>query len=93
MKEREIDMYGVVLSFSVPKLTKRKEWMMQVTLTDDSINFRANGNNGNDTSRNENHTGPQSITINIFRQSIDLLPKLKRAGDILRGHRLLPEVC
>ena len=84
MKEREINFYGIILSFSVPKFTRRKEWMMQITVTDESI-----------CEESDVTTGPQVIpfvTLTVFHRNKDNLPCVFCAGDIIRCHRVLVDV-
>ncbi len=88
VKEREVNIYAIVLSFGIPKLTKKGQWMMQITLTDDSI---ALGNEASDILRVERSI-PKNFSMTFFNRSRDFFPKIFCAGDIIRCHRILPEV-
>jgi hypothetical protein len=90
-KQREVNIYAIVLSFSVPKLTRKGHWMMNITVTDESIS----SGNDEDHSNNESEKGDRivpSMTVTIFRPSRESLPLVLSAGDILRCHRVMPDV-
>ncbi len=80
-KEAEFNIYGIVLGFTVPKLTRKGDWMMQVTLTDDSLNEC----NGESNSQDPIST----LSITLFNKNKDSLPRISCAGDIIRCHRIV----
>ncbi|GAX14046.1 hypothetical protein FisN_5Lh030 [Fistulifera solaris] len=70
------DVMAVVLSFTPARQLKESDWMMTVSLIDESI---APSNVDDE---------PQSISINIFGIGKHHFPHVRLAGDVIRMHRL-----
>jgi len=92
-----VNVFGAVLSIRPAKLTKRSEWMMQLTLTDDSLpaeesttplNVSHIAQNIDDTSTHGTKKKIAFVTLMIFIIDYKDLPEVLRAGDILRVHRV-----
>ena len=79
MKESEFNFYGIVLSFTVPKLTRKGEWMVTISVFDDTITT-------------EERNMISSLTMTLFNRNKDSLPKTLCAGGIIRCHRMLTNV-
>lgn len=75
----EANLYGVVLGFSAAMRTNGGDMMLNVTLLDESSLSSKDGD--------ENGLAP--ISLLIFCRSRSQLPDLRRAGDILRLHRVV----
>jgi hypothetical protein len=82
-RKKEIDICGVVLAFTCPKVTVKKTFVMRIVLMDESLH-RGNAP--------ENATGISQFELNIFRNTLSSFPKVMRAGDVLFAHRVRPEV-
>ena len=82
-RKREIDICGVVLAFTCPKVTTKKSFLMRIILTDESLHRRNGPQNAIGTSKTE---------LNIFRDSLSVFPKVMKAGDVLFAHRVRLEV-
>jgi hypothetical protein len=80
-----VNVFATVLGFSSPSLTKGYDWMMNVTLVDESLPLPETGDNANDDP-------VAAIPCVIFCRDREALPKLKRAGDVLRIHRVAVQV-
>lgn len=86
--------YGLVLGFSPHRMTKRGDWMVSVTLVDESLPVSPEVLYDEDQ-ENEvcDETGRPSlpmpcIQINIFTKQRKELPALRSMGDVLRMHRV-----
>lgn len=80
-----VNVFATVLGFSSPSLTKGYDWMMNVTLVDESLPLPETGNDANDDP-------VAAISCVIFCRDREALPKLRRAGDVLRIHRVALQV-
>jgi hypothetical protein len=78
----KVNLFGLVLGFSPPKLTKRNDWMMTVALVDETTPLcdPCDVTTAGDTVK--------SININMFARKLENLPDLLYAGDVLRLHRV-----
>ena len=84
----ETNLYGVVMGFGAAMQTKRGDWMLNVTLVDETS---IRGENGGNTEENKaNMLTP--IPLIIFCKTSHQLPILRRAGEILRLHRVVVQV-
>ena len=74
----EYSFYAAVLSYSQPYRTKRGDWIMSISLIDDSLPLCEN--------ELSNSAFVHSVTINIFVKpnERDRLPKVRYAGDVIR---------
>mmetsp|Transcript_7447 Transcript_7447/g.17026 ORF Transcript_7447/g.17026 Transcript_7447/m.17026 type:complete len:204 (-) Transcript_7447:2978-3589(-) len=79
-----INIFGVVLGFGVPTLTKTNNWMVSLTIVDDSLPLPHPGSD---------EPVLHSVTINIFSSSKEDLPKFHQAGDVIRLHNAGLQVC
>ena len=85
-----INVYGVVLGFSPPSLTRSEEWMMSIVLIDETIPLsnqietrgQPNTNEGGETSNPKEMHVP-SITLMIFSKDKSKLPVVRAAGDVI----------
>jgi hypothetical protein len=66
---------GVVLAFNQPSLTKSNQWLISVALVDQSLPV---AEDDDDTLH--------IMNVNIFRKNRKDLPKIHKAGDLLRLH-------
>lgn len=80
-----VNLYGVVLGFGCPARTKRGDWMIGVALVDDSFSLPEMG----DAGPSEDEAALQYVSINIFTKKRDALPDIRRAGEVLRLHRVI----
>ena len=80
----EVNVYGAVLGFTAPALTKAHDWMINITLVDESTPLPTNGEGGKDS--------VAATTLVIFCRERDQLPRLLKAGDILRLHHVAVQV-
>lgn len=69
-------MIAVVTSFTPARQIKGKDWMMNITLMDESI-----------ASLSESDV-PELISMNIFGKSKEVFPDVRVAGDVIRMHRV-----
>ncbi len=93
LKDKEMNIYCIVLSSTVPRFTRKGDWMVQVTITDESISS-CTGNpdlNTGDSIQEEEQFIP-SVTLTVFNKDKNVLPKALCAGEILRLHRVIPDV-
>ncbi len=70
------DVMAVVLSFTPARQLKESDWMMTVSLVDESI------------APSNVEDEPQPVTINIFGVGKHHFPHVRLAGDVIRMHRL-----
>lgn len=71
------NIYGVVLGFTPPSHARSGEWMSNIILIDET-----------------HHDVPECVvSMNMFSLDIARLPKVMRAGDVLRAHRVRLQVC
>ena len=76
------------MGFGAAMQTKRGDWMLNVTLVDETS---IRGENGGNTEENKaNMLTP--IPLIIFYKTSHQLPVLRRAGEILRLHRVVVQV-
>jgi hypothetical protein len=75
-----VNLYGVVLGFGSPSKTKRGDWMVGIALVDETLPLENEQNRVLDSV----HT----VNINIFAKSLQDLPDIRYAGDVLRMHRV-----
>ena len=76
-----VNLYATVLGFSSPTLTKGYDWMLNVTLVDESVPLPDMSNGASDEA-------VKATTIVIFCRQREDLPKVCKAGDVLRLHRV-----
>ena len=82
-----VDVYGAVLGFTSPSFTKKGDWMITVTLIDESTPALEEASTGTDAgSKSISH-----ITMIIFTSDKKKLPQISCAGDILRAHRVVAQ--
>eukprot|EP00977_Amphora_coffeiformis_P027630 scaffold34627_cov159-Amphora_coffeaeformis.AAC.7 len=74
-----VDILAVVLGFGHPSRTKRGDWMVSVTLVDDSLPLETESSTTDSL---------MAVNVNIFVKEEFNLPKLRFAGDVLRLHRV-----
>lgn len=93
-----INVYGIVLGFSPPSLTRTQEWMMSIVLIDETLPLSnqalaecrhdntgdSNVGNGNDPK--EMHV--PSVTLVLFAKDKSKLPVVKMAGDVICCERV-----
>ena len=75
-----VNLFAAVLGFSSPTLTKGYDWMINIALVDESTPLPAIGDNENEI--------VAATTNVIFCRQKDELPKILKAGDVLRLHRV-----
>jgi hypothetical protein len=75
-----VNVYGVVLGFGSPSKTKRGDWMVAIALVDETLPLENEQNRVLDSV----HT----VNIIIFAKSLQDLPDIRYAGDVLRMHRV-----
>lgn len=73
-----VNLYGAVLGFTAPTLTKAHDWMVNIALVDESTPLPTNGEREEDS--------VAATTVVIFCRERDQLPQLRKAGDVLRLH-------
>ncbi len=78
-KESEINFYGILLSFTAPKLTRTGDWMMTINVFDDTMT-------------NEASNVISSFTMTLFNKNKKKLPTPLGAGEIIRCHRIVSNV-
>ena len=81
----EANVYGVVIGFGAATQTKTGDWFMNVTLVDESIVDDENSSNTEEKMLS-------AIPLSIFCKKIQQLPDLRRAGEVLRLHRVVVQV-
>lgn len=74
----EANLFAVVTGFSAPARTKRGDWKLNVTLVDRSLALGAGDN-----------TALAAITLVVFTKDRTHLPDLRKAGEVLRIHRVV----
>ena len=75
-----ITVYGVVLGFSPPRITRMNMWMMSIVLIDETMpTSRERDVGGN----NEKELHVPSITLNLFVKHKSELPPVRSAGDVI----------
>jgi hypothetical protein len=75
-----VNLYAVVVGFGSPSKTKRGDWMVGIALVDETLPLESEQNKMLDSV----HT----ININIFAKTLQDLPDIRYAGDVLRVHRV-----
>lgn len=79
-----ITVYGVVLGFSPPRITRMNTYMMSIVLIDETIPTSREVGAGNET---ELHV--PSITLNLFAKDKSELPPVRSAGDVICCQKVL----
>jgi len=74
-QKSDVNIMGVVMSFSAPSRTKWNQWMISLTLVDNSIPLAL----GEST----------SVVMNIFVTSMNKLPHFSGMGNVLCAHRVM----
>ena len=93
------NVYAIALSSSAPYRTKRGDWMVSVHLIDESLpptklvnDSNENNSNADNTPGNPSAQGGTihvpSISMNVFNPDKSKLPVIRRAGDVIRAHRV-----
>lgn len=80
-----VNVFATVIGFSTPSLTRGYDWMINVTLVDESTPLP----DMSDDARDETVAATSCI---IFCKNREELPKLRKAGDVLRLHRVMVQV-
>ena len=101
--KESITVYGVVLGFSPPSITKSEEWMMAVVLIDETIplsnqtrtpgqpsNTTANPGGGDSSNSKDLHV--PSVTLMIFSKDKAKLPVVRSAGDVICCEKVILQV-
>lgn len=79
-----VNVFGLVLQFSPPTLTKRGHHMLKVSLVDESLLDQIDSD--------DVQLSRMPITLVIFCKKNKDLPTLRMAGDVLRLHRVVVQV-
>ncbi|KAL7432027.1 hypothetical protein ACHAXM_002879 [Skeletonema potamos] len=83
-RKEAITVYGVVLGFSPPRITRMNTWMMSIVMIDETIpSSREMG------SENEKELYVPSITLNLFAKHKSELPQVRSAGDVIVCQKVL----
>ncbi|KAL7543791.1 hypothetical protein ACHAXR_013242 [Thalassiosira sp. AJA248-18] len=102
-----INVYGVVLGFSAPSLTRTEEWVMSIVLIDDTSplpNQMQNLSNNVGNTAGNNSTNPKemhvpSVTLVLFSKDKSKLPVVRSAGDVICCQKVFlqtyngPQLC
>lgn len=80
-----VTVVGVILAFSQPCRTKTNQWMLSVSLVDQSIPVVDKDDEGIEKLI--------VMNVNIFRKYRQELPSLRKVGDLLRLHDAGIQVC
>lgn len=83
-KESEFNFYGIILCYTVPKLTRAGDWMVTITVFDDTIN--------DIDDKEQQGQSISTFSMTLFNKNKDSLPNILCAGDIIRFHRVVPNV-
>jgi hypothetical protein len=75
-----VNLYGAVLGFTSPTLTKAHDWQVNIALVDESTPLPTKDERSEDC--------VAATTAVIFCRERDQLPRLVKAGDVLRLHRV-----
>jgi len=76
-----VNIWATVLGFSSPTITKGYDWMMNITIVDESVPLPETGEDAKEEA-------VAATTMVIFCRQRDELPKIQKAGDVLRLHRV-----
>jgi hypothetical protein len=76
----KVNVYGVVVGFQAPRITKRGDWMITASLIDKSLPLPGQEGAG------------LPVTLVVFCKQQTQLPQLVRMGDVLRMHRVSLQV-
>ena len=96
-----VNVFGAVHDICHPKFTARKQWMMRITLFDDSLPVEVTKKTSHASTTAQSVVGVATkeakkqialVTLLIFVVKYDELPHVFRAGDILRIHRVKVQV-
>jgi hypothetical protein len=79
-KTGKVNVYGVVVGFQAPRITKRGDWMITASLIDKSLPMPG-----------QEATG-LPVTLVVFCKERNQLPQLVTMGDVLRMHRVSLQV-
>jgi hypothetical protein len=79
-KTGKVNVYGVVVGFQAPRMTKRGDWMITASLIDKSLPLPGQEASG------------LPITLVVFCKERKQLPQLVTMGDVLRMHRVSMQV-
>jgi len=90
--KRQFDLYAVVQHFNPPRFTKRGQFMMSISLFDETLPL-LKGEGVSTEGRNSTATSPPStqsfITLIIFRKKKEDFPQIQSAGDVIHARRLI----
>jgi len=95
--DKIVNVFGAVHDICHPKFTTRKQWMMRITLIDDSLpaeltkqtlDASTTAQSVDDVATKEAKKQIAVATLLIFVVKYDEFPHVFRAGDILRIHRV-----
>lgn len=76
-KYPSVNIYGVVVGFGCPSLTKTNSWMVSVTVVDESLPLPQAADDSDF----------YVISINFFHPDRDKLPRFSQAGNVLQLYR------
>ena len=80
-----VTVYGIVLGFSPPRITRMNTWMMSIVLIDDTMpTSREVG-----AADNVKELHVPSITLNMFAKHKSELPPVRSAGDVICCQKVL----
>jgi hypothetical protein len=79
-KTGKVNVYGVVVGFQAPRITKRGDWMITVSLIDKSLPLPGEKGAG------------LPVTLVVFCKERNKLPRLVTMGDVIRMHRVSMQV-
>lgn len=80
-----VNVFAAVLGFSSPTMTRGYDYQVNVTLVDESLPLPGIGDDAKDDVI-------AATTIVIFCKEKEGLPKILKAGDVLRLHRVALQV-
>jgi hypothetical protein len=83
-----VNVYGVVIGFTSPSITRQGDYMVSITMVDQSLPLPPN----TDTAATDGNTSVAHITLVIFSKNRNKLPKFQSAGDVLRAHAVVVQV-
>ena len=83
-KRDPVIVYGVVLGFSAPRITRSDSWMMSIVLIDETIPISREAG-----AENKKELHVPSITLNLFAKNKANLPQVRSAGDVICCHKVL----
>jgi len=86
-RKDSITVYGVVLGFSPPRITRMNTWMMSIVLIDETMPTSREVGSG--AAENERELHVPSITLNLFAKHKLELPPVRSAGDVICCQKVL----